>query len=59
MLKLGNHRDREEVAEQLLERYVEHVELANTVRIVDNAFEVYTFMMLGLLVCLQHPTFMF
>ncbi|KAI6183479.1 hypothetical protein M3Y97_00493600 [Aphelenchoides bicaudatus] len=45
--EIGEDKSREEVSEQLLERYVKHVELANMIRIVDNTFEVYTFMMLG------------
>lgn len=44
---IGEDKNREEVSEQLLERYVKHVELANMVRVVDNTFETFTFFMLG------------
>ncbi|KAI6219730.1 GUstatory Receptor family [Aphelenchoides besseyi] len=44
---IGEDRTRDEVGDQLLDRYSKHVELSEIVRSVDNAFEVYTFAMLG------------
>ncbi|KAI6194830.1 hypothetical protein M3Y96_01166700 [Aphelenchoides besseyi] len=44
---IGEDRTRDEVADQLLDRYSKHVELSEIVRSVDNAFEVYNFAMLG------------
>ncbi|KAI6197405.1 hypothetical protein M3Y94_01220100 [Aphelenchoides besseyi] len=46
-MTIGEDRTRDEVGDQLLDRYSKHVELSEIVRSVDNAFEVYTFAMLG------------
>ncbi|CAD5210005.1 unnamed protein product [Bursaphelenchus okinawaensis] len=44
---VGESNDSDQIAEELLDKYVEHVRIGKMIRQADKTFEVYTFLMLG------------